>query len=115
MTETYLTLRRLENKISKELYGSKIVMGQTHNPIKVSIRQFYGIEINDFAVSVARTALWIAELQMMKETEDIINMNLDFFPLTGYLNIVEGNKLRIDWQKVVPKDELNYIMGNLTF
>ena len=90
-------------------------MGQTHNPIKVSIRQFYGIEINDFAVSVARTALWIAESQMMKETEDIINMNLDFFPLTNYPNIVEGNALRIDWEDVVAKNELNYIMGNPPF
>ena len=115
LTETYLTLRRLENEILKELYGNQIVMGQTHNPIKVSIRQFYGIEINDFAVSVARTALWIAESQMMKETEDIINMNLDFFPLTNYPNIVEGNALEIDWEEVVPKDELNYIMGNPPF
>ena len=115
LTETYLTLRRLENEILKELYGNQIVMGQTHNPIKVSIRQFYGIEINDFAVSVARTALWIAESQMMKETEDIINMNLDFFPLTNYANIVEGNALEIDWEEVVPKDELNYIMGNPPF
>lgn len=115
LTETYLTLRRLENEILKELYGNQIVMGQTHNPIKVSIRQFYGIEINDFAVSVARTALWIAESQMMKETEDIVNMNLDFFPLKNYPNIIEGNALEIDWQDVVPKDELNYIMGNPPF
>lgn len=115
LTETYLTLRRLENEILKELYGGQIVMGQTHNPIKVSIRQFYGIEINDFAVSVARTALWIAESQMMKETEDIVNMNLDFFPLKNYPNIIEGNALRIDWEEVVPKNELNYIMGNPPF
>lgn len=115
LTETYLTLRRLENEILKELYGNQIVMGQTHNPIKVSIRQFYGIEINDFAVSVARTALWIAESQMLKETEDIVNMNLDFFPLKNYPNIIEGNALRIDWEEVVPKNELNYIMGNPPF
>ena len=41
--------------------------------IRVSIGQFYGIEINDFAVTVAKTALWIAESQMMHETEEIIN------------------------------------------
>ena len=115
LTETYLTLRRLENEILKELYGNQIVMGQTHNPIKVSIRQFYGIEINDFAVSVARTALWIAESQMMKETEDIVNMSLEFFPLKSYSNIIEGNALRIDWEEVVPKYDLNYIMGNPPF
>lgn len=115
MTETYISLRRLENEILKELYGNQIVMGQTHNPIKVSISQFYGIEINDFAVSVARTALWIAESQMMKETEDIVNMNLSFLPLKSYPNIVEGNALRMDWEDVVPKNELNYIMGNPPF
>ena len=81
LAETYISLRKLENEILKELYGGQIVLAITHNPIKVSISQFYGIEINDFAVSVARTALWIAESQMMKETEDIVNMNLDFLPL----------------------------------
>ena len=81
------------------------------SPIKVSIKQFYGIEINDFAATVAKTALWIAESQMMKQTEDIVHMNLDFLPLKTYVNIVEGNALRIDWESVVPKAELNYIMG----
>lgn len=115
LTETYISLRKLENEILKELLGSQIIMGEIHNPIKVSISQFYGIEINDFAVSVARTALWIAESQMMKETEDIVNMNLDFLPLKTYPNIVEGNALRIDWEDVVSKDELDYIMGNPPF
>ena len=115
LTETYISLRKLENEILKELYGDQIVFKVSHNPIKVSISQFYGIEINDFAVSVARTALWIAESQMMKETEDIVNMSLDFLPLEAYPNIVEDNALRIDWQEVVPKQNLNYIMGNPPF
>lgn len=115
LTETYISLRKLENEILKELLGSQIIMGEIHNPIKVSISQFYGIEINDFAVSVARTALWIAESQMMKETEDIVNMNLNFLPLKSYPNIVEGNALKIDWEEVVSKDKLDYIMGNPPF
>lgn len=85
------------------------------NPIQVSIGQFYGIEINDFAVTVAKTALWIAESQMLKETEEIVHMHMDFLPLTSYANIVEGNALRIDWETVVPKSKLNYIMGNPPF
>ncbi len=85
------------------------------NPIQVSIGQFYGIEINDFAVTVAKTALWIAESQMLKETEEIVHMHMDFLPLTSYANIVEGNALRIDWEDVVPKEKLNYIMGNPPF
>ena len=82
------------------------------NPIKVSIGQFYGIEINDFAVTVAKTALWIAESQMMKETEDIVHTSLDFLPLKSYANIIEGNALQLDWESVIPKYKLNYIMGN---
>lgn len=83
--------------------------------IKVSIGQFYGIEINDFAVTVAKTALWIAESQMMQETENIVKMSLDFLPLKSYANITEGNALRVDWEDVVPKNGLNYIMGNPPF
>ena len=84
-------------------------------PIKVNISQFYGIEINDFTVTVARTALWIAENQMMKATEDIIKLPPNFLPLKTNAHIVEGNALRIDWNNVVDKNELNYIMGNPPF
>ena len=115
LTETYLSLRRLENRAISLRLGDQMVLGDAINPIKVSIGQFYGIEINDFAVTVARTALWIAESQMMKETEEIVHMDLDFLPLTSYANIVEANALRIDWEDVVPKNELNYIMGNPPF
>ena len=117
LTETYLSLRRIENKAVALRLGDQIILGDSadFNPIQVSIGQFYGIEINDFAVTVAKTALWIAESQMMKETEEIVHMHLDFLPLTSYANIVEGNALRIDWETVVPKDRLNYIMGNPPF
>lgn len=115
LTETYLSLRRLENKVLEIKSNGQIVLGVALNPIKVSIQQFYGIEINDFAVTVAKTALWIAESQMMKETERVVHMRLDFLPLKSYVNIVEGNALRIDWNDVVPAYELNYIMGNPPF
>ena len=123
LTESYLSLRRLENKVIRALMDmeKKQVKGQISflltgsNPIQVSIGQFYGIEINDFAVTVAQTALWIAEAQMMQETEEILAMHLDFFPLKTYLNIHEANALRIDWNDVIPARELNYIMGNPPF
>ena len=114
LTETYISLRRLENEALKLIYEDQIVY-EFGDIIKVSIGQFYGIEINDFAVTVAKTALWIAESQMMKETEEIVNTNLDFLPLKSYANIVEGNALRTDWETVVPKDKLDYIMGNPPF
>lgn len=115
LTETYLSLRKLENKILLELSKGQITLGAITNPIKVTIQQFYGIEINDFAVTVAKTALWIAESQMMKQTENIVHMDLDFLPLKTYTNIIEGNALRINWEDVVPKEKLNYIMGNPPF
>ena len=122
LTETYLSLRRLENKVISVLIAmekgqieGQILWGRAINPIEVSIDQFYGIEINDFAVTVAKTALWIAESQMMAETESIVHMNLDFLPLKTNASIVEGNALRMDWEDVVPKNRLNYIMGNPPF
>ena len=115
LTETYLSLRRLENQVIALLQHGQVSLGAVTNPILVSIGQFYGIEINDFAVSVARTALWIAESQMMKETESIVRMPLDFLPLVSYPNITEGNALRLDWESVVPKHKLHYIMGNPPF
>ena len=116
LTETYISLRRIENDIIYEINRGQMQFGEgIFNPIKVSIGQFYGIEINDFAVTVAKTALWIAESQMMHETEKLMQINLDFLPLKSYANIVEGNALRVDWESVVPKDKLDYIMGNPPF
>lgn len=114
LTETYISLRRLENEaLITQTRGQTIF--DLGDVIKVSIGQFYGIEINDFAVTVAKTALWISESQMMKETEMIVNRQLEFFPLKSYANIIEGNALRIDWNEVVPKEKLSYIMGNPPF
>ena len=114
LTETYISLRRLENETISLLHKRQIMLDMG-NPIQVSISQFYGIEINDFAVTVAKTALWIAESQMMKETEDVVHMTLDFLPLKSYANIVEGNALRTEWADVIPRHELDYIMGNPPF
>ena len=123
LTETYLSLRKLENEVIAQIVadssgqvGGQMMLGaETLNPIMVSIGQFYGIEINDFAVTVAKTALWIAESQMMQETERLMNIDLDFLPLKSYANIVEGNALHMDWASVVPRDRLSYIAGNPPF
>jgi type I restriction-modification system DNA methylase subunit len=115
LTETYLSLRRLENRIIDKLNRGLMQFGNVVNPIKVSIQQFYGVEINDFAVSVAQTALWIAEHKMFKETEKILNMNVDFLPLKTFTHIHEGNALSMNWNEIVPAENLNYIMGNPPF
>ena len=122
LTETYISLRRLENKIIARLQGGQAVIGEFVNPIKVDIHQFYGIEINDFAVSVATTALWIAELQMLRETRKVAHFSDTPLPLKTYHNIHEGNALRIDWAEVLTGKECTqgipsplYIIGNPPF
>lgn len=102
LTETYISLRRLENEvITLKYHGQKLLGIEEFNPIKVNIHQFYGIEINDFAVTVATTALWIAEAQMMHETERIIKFDLDYLPLKSFTNIHCGNALRMDWGELL--------------
>lgn len=116
LTETYLSLRKLENDlILFRSKGMSTLAVEDFNPVKVSIKQFYGIEINDFACAVATTAMWIAESQMLHETEEIMHREIDFLPLKSNSNIVEGNALRMNWEEIVPKDKLNYIIGNPPF
>ncbi|MBR6244888.1 methylase, partial [bacterium] len=109
LTETYISLRRLENEILKIIHGTQQFVGRGASPIKVKISQFYGIEINDFAVTVAKTALWIAESQMMKETEEIVDEDLDFLPLSTSATIVEGNALRMDWSTLEEEKNENFV------
>ena len=114
LTESYTSLRRLENEALRIIFDGNRVIGEFADPIKVSINQFYGIEINDFACSVAQTALWIAESQMMKETEDIAGFNLDPLPLKTYHNIREGNALRMDWGQWPSVDDWPSVMAENT-
>lgn len=114
LTETFLSLRRLENKVIQAMFGGENVL-TFDILIKVNISQFYGIEINDFACTVAKTALWIAESQTLKETSAIAGRAIDFLPLKTNAYIHEGNALRIDWTEVIAPERLNYIMGNPPF
>ena len=123
LIETYLSLRRLENEVLRlriaadrsEVTGQIMFdFGGTYS-IKVSIGQFYGIEINDFAVTVAKTALWISEEQMIRETQEIIHSNIDFLPLKSYSNISHANALTVKWNELAPVENINYIMGNPPF
>lgn len=110
LTETYLSLRRLENEVLAELRSINAEIPD--NPIKVTPQQFYGIEINDFAVSVARLALWIAEIQMLRKTSWIIGRELKELPLRKYISIHKANALRVDWKAICSPDKISYIIGN---
>ncbi|MFD2674117.1 class I SAM-dependent DNA methyltransferase [Gulosibacter bifidus] len=117
LTETYIQLRKLENKILSELqhYQMAFALDETLSPLKVSLRQFHGIEINDFAVNVATTALWIAELQANAEAQSIITSMIKDLPLQDSANIVLGNALTLDWKNVIEPEECDYIIGNPPF
>ena len=120
LTESYLSLRRLENEVLKELLGSQIQLGELDDPIKVSIQNFYGIEINDFAVTVAKTSMWIAELKMKKETAALVHKDLKNFPLKEFENIHEANALHVDWKELFSITHCalripNYVISNPPF
>lgn len=116
LTETYISLRKLENKLILQTHGAQTVLADFASPIKVNIHQFYGIEINDFAVDVAKTALWIAELQMKHKLEhQIARFQISDLPLKTYSNILHGNALTTDWEDAIPAEKLNYIIGNPPF
>ena len=115
LTETFLSLRRLENECLKALLNDQAALDFFDDRIFVNIHQFYGIEINDFAATVAKTALWIAESQMLNETSKILAREMEQLPLKTYDNIIEGNALTIDWNEVCPASQLSYIIGNPPF
>ena len=116
LTEAYRQLRTIENRIIEDEHGDQTALfGVLDNPIRVSLDQFYGIEINDFAVSVAKTALWITEEQMLRKTQEILpGYQFDFLPLRNLDNLREGNALTTDWAEVFPAD-LTYLVGNPPF
>lgn len=111
LTETYLSLRELENDILAEL--KNIYALTDADSIKVTPRQFYGIEINDFAVAVAKVALSIAEIKMRRKTAWILNKNWSDLPLTKYTLIHKANALQVDWKKLAPN--VDFIIGNPPF
>ena len=115
LTETFLSLRRLENECLRALLNDQSALDFFDDRVFVNIHQFYGIEINDFAATVAKTALWIAESQMLNETSKILSRDIDYLPLKSYDNIIEGNALTIDWNTVCPASQLSYIIGNPPF
>ncbi|MBR2207253.1 MAG: N-6 DNA methylase, partial [Synergistaceae bacterium] len=120
LTESFKSLRNLENKIILELSGQTYL--KENLEIKVSITQFYGIEVNPFAVAVARTALWIADNQMRKAVEKITEEAP--LPLKDYDLIKDDTAMStqerpdLGWKDggwKIPHDDMLYIMGNPPF
>ncbi|PWG59684.1 DNA methyltransferase [Bifidobacterium catulorum] len=115
LTESYLRLRELENKALEAELGGQGTLLSDDELVKVHIDQFHGIEINDFACAVARTALWIAEQQALADTLKIAGYAPDRLPLHDSGNIVQANALQTDWNTVLPGERCDYVMGNPPF
>lgn len=118
LTESYLCLRQLENRILFELQGEQTSFSfedSGDRDVLVSLKNFHGIELEDFACCVARTALWIAEKQADADTAKVTQRVYQELPLTDYEGIVNANALRIDWNCVITADEVDYVLGNPPF
>lgn len=116
LTETFVSLRRLENEAIKLRQQGQSELDLDGTSIHVKIEQFHGIELQDFAVTVAMSALWIAESQMMTETQEILHKTLEFLPLKSYSHIRKDNALRTDWESSLPEGRhFDYIISNPPF
>ena len=121
LTESYLSLRRLEDRVLMALSERAQAEldfeeeGTGESPVKVSLANFHGIEINDYACCVARTALWIAEKQADLNTAKVVRRVRNELPLTDYDNIRYGNALALDWAGVCPSTDDVRVCGNPPF
>lgn len=118
LTETYLCLRKLEDKVLDELQFGQLQWSGTEEEEagkRISLSQFHGIEINDFAVSVAETALYISRLKANNDTMMLLDLDSGDLPLKESAHIVHGNALLMDWNNVIPSEDCSYIMGNPPF
>lgn len=113
LCQAYCELRRLENKALMVLSGGQMSFADENtSPIMVKTDNFVGIELNSFGCAVARTSMYIAELQMAQETEQIVHMPLANLPLKSYNGIHEGNALRMDWSVLLDEKKQLRICGN---
>ena len=118
LTETYKSLHALELlAIESELEFRHDAIMENQDPCKVRMGQFFGIEIDHFAASVARASLWIAECQLIQETKKVLHCNIDPLPLEKNTNVIQADALETDWEDVLrpSKNHPTYIIGNPPF
>ena len=111
----YRELRLLEIEILKILQGEQQVLN-IDAILKVQVSQFYGIEIEEFPVKITEVAMWLMDHQMNLKAGSKFGLYYSRLPLVRRANITHGlAPLRLDWEDIVPKDQLNYIFGNPPF
>lgn len=111
---SYRELRKLEMAVIKELLGLEKGLG-IEMMVRVNVDQFYGIEIEEFPARIAQTAMWLMDHLMNNEVSGMFGAYIARIPLTTSPSITIGNALTIDWETIVPRDELSYILGNPPF
>lgn len=111
----YRELRRLENHVIAEIFDDNNRFLQVGDVIKVSVDQFYGIEIEDWPAEIAHLSMWLMMHVMNQETADKFGMNIPTLPLKTTATIVCANALTTDWSTVLPASECSYILGNPPF
>ena len=112
---TYRELRVLELEILKMKVNTNQMVMDISPLLKVNVEQFYGIEYEDFPCQIAQVGMWLMDHQMNTRAADQFGMYYARLPLKQSATIVNGNALRTDWEDVVPKRELSYILGNPPF
>ncbi len=110
----YRELRLLEIQVLQALYGSERVI-DIAAILKVHIDQFYGIELDEFASKIAEVAMWLIDHQMNRKVSEAFGQYFVRLPLDKAANIWHTNALQTDWNSLIPKKELDYIMGNPPF
>ncbi len=113
----YRELRLLELEVLRAALG--LEKGQQHlnifQLVQVNVDQFHGIEIEEFPAQIAQVALWLADHQMNQIVSEEFGHYYARLPLVTSPHIVCGNALRLDWESVVPKERLSFILGNPPF
>jgi len=112
---TYRELRMLELEVLRMKYSSAQLMIDFTGLLKINVEQFYGIEYENFPCQIAQVGMWLIDHQMNMRISDEFGMYHARLPLTQSATIVNGNALRMDWEDVVSKNELSYILGNPPF
>jgi type I restriction-modification system DNA methylase subunit len=113
----YRELRRIENDVIAKLFFKEEQGGllDVKGFCKVSIEQFYGIEIDEAAVHIARVAMYITDHQLNLESGAKFGETRATVPLIATPHIHQANALRRDWNSVVEAEDCNYVLGNPPF
>jgi hypothetical protein len=112
---TYRELRLLEIDILRELFKKGEQVLDVSSILWLDVDQFYGIEYDEFAAKIAEVAMWLIDHQMNMLVSEEFGQYFARLPLKKAAKIVHADALEIDWNQVISKSELSYIIGNPPF